>query len=278
MIRKVFFLDIDDCLIHTSALTDKHLYAIKEELNKFGIKKAREITQEFAASFQRLYDVHQGKHLSSYNQKLFEDYLRKLTQLEKPVVEKFGEIKRCSREICLFIAGQKYSIDLSNEILVKTANTLWTKITQYANFYPDAEIFLNKLIHQHIPFFLITSSDSRLTKDDKTSLFYYDPKYSRDLKMNRLQKFIDLGIPSEHIFIGDPVDKPKLWVFEEALKYARNELQTDFESVMISDSYSNDLIQAEKVGMDKFVLILRHNSQTKLFPKKFKLITIRKLN
>jgi FMN phosphatase YigB (HAD superfamily) len=96
--------------------------------------------------------------------------------------------------------------------------------------------------------------------------------------MNRLQKFIDLGIPSEHIFIGDPVDKPKLWVFEEALKYARNELQTDFESVMISDSYSNDLIPAEKVGMDKFVLILRHNSQTKLFPKKFKLITIRKLN
>lgn len=271
--KPVFFLDIDDCLIHTSALTSKHLFAIASELYKFGVKKAREITQEFAASFRRLYDTHQGKPLTIDQKKQLTKYMKRLAELEKPVVNKFGEIKKWSREVCLFIAGQKYSVNLNNEILVTTSNALWEKITQYAHFYPDAKSYLSKLITRKIPFYLITSSDSRLTKDDRTDLFHYDPVYSRNLKMKRLQKFVDLGVPPEHIFIGDPIDKPKTFVFEEALKFARKEITEPFESVMVSDSYSNDLIPAEKIGMEKRILLVRTEHKRNNVPPHVEIIS-----
>lgn len=255
---KVFFLDIDDCLIKTSALTDEHLSVIKKSLSYFGIQNAEEITREFASSFHRLYDEHQGKELNNKDKELLNFYMQRLTELEKPVLEKFGEVKRWSREVCLFIAGEKSGIQLSNEILLDCANSLWQKIAELAVFYPDAKNFLNMLIRKKMPFYLITSSDSRLIKDDQTGLFHYDPDYSRNLKLKRLRKFLDLGIPQNHIFIGDPVDKPKTAVFEEALNTAKKEVLSPFESVMVSDSVSNDLIPAEKVGMKKLVFLKRH--------------------
>lgn len=255
--KKVFFLDIDDCLIRTSALTGEHLKVVSNQLSVSGIKEYQEITREFARSFRRLYDQHQSKYMPIADRRILNSYLKRLAELEKPVVEKFGEIKRWSREICLYIAAEKSGVNLSNEILVKTADALWKKITDYAVFYPDAEIFLDRLKDEKIPFYLITSSDSRLMKNDKTELFHYDPVYSRDLKLRRLQRFLDLGIPQNHIFIGDPIDKPKTRVFEEAMNQAKKENPYPFESVMVSDSVTNDLIPAHAIGMNKLVLLDR---------------------
>ncbi len=222
----IYFLDIDDCLIHTSQLTDNHLSAIKNQLKISGVAKAKEITNEFALSFRRMYDNHQGKPLTSHEEKLNKLYMQRLIELEKPVLEKFGEVKRWSREVCLYIAAQKIGITLTNDEIISVTNILWAKITQYAVFYPDAKPFLQNLINKTIPFYLITSSDSRLTMDDDTQLFHYDPEYSRNLKLQRLKIFTDMGIPQENIFIGDPYDKPKIWVFEEALKKARKDYLT----------------------------------------------------
>ncbi len=222
----IFFLDIDDCLIHTSQLTDDHLKVISNQLSAIGVAKAEEITNEFALSFRRMYNKHQGKPLTHDEEKLFKSYLQRLTQLEKPVMEKWGEVKRWSREVCLYIAAQKFGITLTNDEIISVTNILWAKITQYAVFYPDSKPFLQNLINKTIPFYLITSSDSRLTLNDDTQLFHYDPEYSRNLKLQRLKIFTDMGIPQENIFIGDPYDKPKIWVFEEALKKAKKDYLT----------------------------------------------------
>ena len=59
---KVFFLDIDDCLIETSRLGKAELTALEKSLSSQKIPYASEITEEFAASFHRLYDHHQEKN------------------------------------------------------------------------------------------------------------------------------------------------------------------------------------------------------------------------
>lgn len=270
--QNVYFLDIDDCLITTSTLTKDHLKVISDQLEKYNIKQAKEITAEFANSFKRLYDNHQGIQLSLKKQKLMDTYMRRLTQLEQPVLQKYGEVKRWSREVCLYIAGEKYGVKLTNEQIVLIAQALWEKITQKAIFYPDTKPFLESLIHRKIPFFLITSSDSRLTLHDNEQLFYYDPQYSRNLKMKRLRLFTDMGIAPHHIFIGDPYDKPNPWIFQQAFDYAKKELKGSFHSIMIGDSYKNDLVPAQKVGMYELILINRIKSKGK-YPSNITIIT-----
>lgn len=254
----VYFLDIDDCLIHTSQLTDKHLSVIGNQLSSLGIEKAEEITNEFAQQFRRLYDKHQEKPLTSHEEKLHKLYMQRLTELEKPVLEKWGEVKRWSREVCLYIAALKFGITLTNDEIISTSNALWAKITQYALFYPDSKPFVQNLLDNKIPFYLITSSDSRLTLNDDTQLFHYDPEYSRKLKLQRLKIFTDMGIPKDNIFIGDPYDKPKTWVFEQALIKTGKDIASPFTSTMIGDSVANDLIPARESGIDKLIWVNRN--------------------
>lgn len=272
MNQKVYFLDIDDCLITTSSLTKEHLSVISNQLSEFGVKESKEITAEFANSFKRLYDNHQGIQLSLKKQKLMDAYMRRLTQLEQPILQKYDEVKRWSREVCLYIAAEKYGVKISNEQIVLIAQTLWDKITQKAVFYPDAKPFLESLISREIPFYLITSSDSRLVLKDTEQLFYYDPEYSRNLKMARLRLFTDMGISASHIFIGDPYDKPKPWVFQQAFEYVKKEIKGPFHSIMIGDSYKNDLIPAQSVGMEELILMNRIKSKEK-YPRDVKIIT-----
>lgn len=257
--QKIFFLDIDDCLIQTTRLTKEHLRVIETTLYKLGVSKSREITGEFFRAFRRLYDKHQGKSLSAKEDILLANYMKRLTQLEQPVVDAFGEVKRWSREVNLFVAAEKYKVKLTYNQVHETTSKLWDKIAQKADYYPDTIPFLHKLFSRNISAFLISSSDSRLKYNNSSGLFFYDPDYSRCLKMKRLQKFRDLGIPENHIFIGDPYDKPKKWVFEEALKEARREAGPilGLKTVMVGDSLVNDLSPARLAGFDKFYWLRR---------------------
>lgn len=257
MSKIVYFLDIDDCLISTSRLRLPHLKEVEKSLKNLKVTKAEEITKEFAASFSRLYSLHQGKKLSLSDQKLFDRWLDKVKDVEKPILEKYGQIKRWSREVGIYLAAQKYGIKLSNNDLIYITNNLWSKISQTASFYPDALPFLRSLQRNKIHFYLITSSDCRLILDDKTGLFRYKPDYSKKLKLARLAKFIKLGIPKENIFIADPYDKPNPWVFLEALNQAKKDVGVGFTSIMIGDSLKNDLLPAKRAGMEKVIWLKR---------------------
>lgn len=260
----IYFLDIDDCLIKTSSLSQDHLKVIEINLKKLGVSNSKKITDEFAVSFKRLYDHHQGKKLNSNNNKLLEEYIQQLNHLQKNILLKYGEVKRWSREICLYLAAKKYNIKLTNQQILTATNNLWTKISELAIFYPDALPFLRKLMDNNIPIYLITSSDSRLTLNENNGLFNYDPAYSRKLKMKRLQKFIDLGIPESHIFIGDPIDKPHPHIFRQALQIAEKSsplksplLKLKF--IMVGDSIKNDLLPAQQAGFNKFIYLNRQS-------------------
>ncbi len=187
--------------------------------------------------------------------------MQKMEDLEKPILEMFGEIKKWSREVYLYMAAQKHGIKLSNSDLIFLSNSLWKKITQNAKYYSDTIPFIGSLLSKQIHFYLISASDCRLTLDDKTGLFHYDPKYSQNLKLQRLSKLTDLGIPKENIFIADPYDKPNPWVFRQALNQAKKDVKGKFTSVMIGDSLKNDLLPAKVAGMDKFFWLKRNSAK-----------------
>lgn len=260
---KVYFLDIDDCLIKTSRLTDKHQEVVFGEFEKFNIRNAREITQEISNSFNLLFDHHQGKSLIKNEKKILEEFMEEMKTVEKPIIEKFGEVKKWSREVYIYLSAKKYGINLSNTILIDITNTLWNYTSQNASFYPDSLPFLRLLQKNKNPIYLITSSDCRLILDDKSGLFSYNPDYSRQLKLKRLSKFISLGIPKKNIFIADPYDKPNPWIFQEALNQAKKEMKTPFTSIMIGDSLKNDLLPAKTVGIERLVW-LKRNSKEKM--------------
>src|SRR3989338_2087042 len=258
---KVFFLDIDDCLIETSRLGKNELTALETSLIKLKVPNSSEITKEFANSFHCLYDRHQGKKLTKSDLIKLKQYMSRLKELETNIIHKFGQIKKWSREVCLYISAEKYKAKLTNRKLITASNKPWQAITNNTPFYPDAKRFLQSLIIKHQPFYLITSSDCRLQYDDKKDEFIYDPDYSRKLKLKRLEKFIKNGVPVENILIGDPSDKPSLQVFKNALQKAKKDLEQPFESIMIGDSLKNDLIPAQKAGINQLILINRNKIQ-----------------
>src|SRR4030066_1123891 len=108
MNKYVYFLDIDDCLIETSRLGNKELHALYNSLVKGKVNHPKAITEEFAASFHRLYDHHQGKILSKNDLIKLKQYMSRLEQLQAKIVQKFGQIKKWSREVCLYVAAEKY--------------------------------------------------------------------------------------------------------------------------------------------------------------------------
>ncbi|MCL4338882.1 HAD hydrolase-like protein [Patescibacteria group bacterium] len=272
MQKSVYFLDIDDCLIKTSLLGKTHFDRLSISLRQNGIQNYSQITQEFGLSFNILFSRHQGKILGKMEQSIADFYLSRLNEVEKPIIDRYGDIKRWSREAILYIAAERVDTKLNNAQLQSSVKALWDEITTHADFYPDALPFLKKLLVIKKPFYLITSSDNRLTLSDTTGLFHYDPQYSKKLKMERLDKFTKLGIPTDHIFIADPYDKPNPQIFSEALNFARKKLDSSFLSVMIGDSVKSDLLPAKKAGFEKLILLRRHN-QTENIPEGIKIIS-----
>lgn len=260
--QTVYFLDIDDCLIETSQLDTAELIALESSLSDLGIKKAKAITKEFSKNFHRLYDHHQGKHLSKLELQKLDQYFKDLKLLERNIIKKYGQIKKWSREVCLYISAAKFGVRLNSGEIEKATIELWKAITDHNPFYPDALIFLKSLIVNRKSFYLISGSDCRLVYDQKNNLFNYNPEYSRKLKLKRLQKFMDIGVKSENIFIGDPYDKPNPWVFKQALLKAKKDIGT-FTSVMIGDSVNNDLLPAFEAGIKNLKLINRHHKHVK---------------
>ena len=179
----------------------------------------------------------------------------------------------------IFISARNFGVNLTKEQIMYASGKLWQAIGDNAPFYPDSLRFLKSLIVNHKSFYLITSSDCRLGYSSKDKLFTYDPQYSKNLKLERLKKFTELGIPKENIFIGDPHDKPETQIFKNAMKKASVDLGIELTSdvkdkthpmcttVMIGDSITNDLLPAKKAGIEKLIWINRGKSKGIKIPR-----------
>src|SRR3989344_458456 len=111
--QKVFFFDIDDCLIETSRLGKAELTALENSLNFLHIPKSSQIAAEFASLFHRLYNQHQGKILSKKDFKKLNQYMDRLKLLQTNIVQEFGQVKKWSREAFLYLAAEKFAVKLT---------------------------------------------------------------------------------------------------------------------------------------------------------------------
>lgn len=154
-----------------------------------------------------------------------------------------------SREIWCMVISDDYGLGLTNAEIRKIANAYWKAVEEREALYPDAERLLKRLKGQDV--FLLTGSDGRLRP--VSNRLIYDSTYSRMMKMRRLDK-LRLKRYYKDIFICDPLDKPGLGVFKQALYRAGVPAS---EAVMIGDSYGHDIVPAKAVGMKTILLTRR---------------------
>jgi FMN phosphatase YigB (HAD superfamily) len=224
------FLDVDYTLVRFD-----HTRAVEE---------VAKIDEVVAKGMDRIFNEVINDNVS---EKLRREIRNKQMLLD--IVPDTNHATKWSREIWCMIVSDDYGLDLSTADIVKISNAYWKAIEERQALYPDAKRLLEQLKDRDI--FLLTGSDGRLRP--LSNRLIYDSTYSRMMKMNRLDK-TGLEKYYKDIFICDPLDKPGLDVFKQALYQAGVPAS---EAVMIGDSYDHDIVPAKAVGMKTILLTRR---------------------
>lgn len=247
--KSVWFFDVDDTLIDTAITSLDASGGIRDIFAKhYDIETGIKIQQEFNVMFQSMMEGYRIKSEFEWkNAKVKKEYFKQiLSDIESrqlSVKEKYGAIKKWSREVLIKIASDKLGLKTTPKIIKEAANAYWDMLTEMTFIFSDALELINKIKENKRPIFLITSSDARLEmKED--GQFVYDPSHSEKLKMERMELLKERGIDYDLVSIGDPEDKPHLDFFEKGINLAEKYLGQKIEaknSIMVGDSFAGDL-------------------------------------
>lgn len=260
----IFFFDIDDTLVETgknSVIASEGIFRTLK--NDIGEKNSSKITRRFNYIFQTLANQHWLKPGSDHKE--YDEIMKKINALQKPVVEKYGNIRKWSREVFLKIAADDVDINLNPELIYKAVESYWEMISEKSQPIDGVIKLFNEIKSHGRPIYLVTGSDARL-KINSQGLFEYDPTYSERFKAKRINELKGRGIIFNGLSIGDPEDKPHLDFFEKAIRIAEVDLGHKIDnksSLMFGDSYKADLqVPKEKMGFGLVVLIKKSQEKT----------------
>lgn len=268
--QTIWFFDIDDTLIDTAGLTLQASEGILEVLTPaLGGKKAKAIQNEFQKTFNTILSGHQSQ--SAQDKQEYSELISKIEKMQTPVLEEFGTIKKWSRECFLKIAFDKLNISATSDLIQKSADAYWNKLTEITKPFPKAIELFRELKRNQIPIFLITSSDARLQMDE-TGLFHYDPAYSEEQKKKRLVPLTILGFEYDGLSVGDPEDKPSKDFFQKGLSLAERKLGHGIDRshcIIVGDSYEGDLkTPIEKLGFKLAIQFVKNQKDIKKISEK----------
>jgi FMN phosphatase YigB (HAD superfamily) len=252
----VFFFDVDDTLIETaknSIIASQGIFnTLKKELGK---EKAKSVTERFRYIFNTLANQHWANQDQDHSE--YDSIIDEINKFQKPVVEKYGNIRKWSREVFLKIASDDLSIHLNPELIYESINNYWEMVSDNSTPIEGVLNLFKKIKSHNRPIYFVTGSDARL-KMNSQELFDYDPKYSEQFKAKRINALKNKGLFFNALSIGDPEDKPHLDFFEKAVTIAEKDLghKLDYKnSIMFGDSYVADLqIPREKMNFGLVVL------------------------
>ena len=252
----VFFFDVDDTLIETaknSIIASQGIFnTLKKELGK---EKAKSVTERFRYIFNTLANQHWANQDQDHSE--YDSIIDEINKFQKPVVEKYGNIRKWSREVFLKIASDDLSIHLNPELIYESINNYWEMVSDNSTPIEGVLNLFKKIKSHNMPIYFVTGSDARL-KMNSQELFDYDPKYSEQFKAKRINALKNKGLFFNALSIGDPEDKPHLDFFEKAVTIAEKDLghKLDYKnSIMFGDSYVADLqIPREKMNFGLVVL------------------------
>ncbi len=250
----IFFFDIDDTLIETAEnsliAADNIFNSLKKDISK---GKASLIVDRFKFIFNTLANQHWDNHENNE----YDLLINKITELQQPVINKYGNIRKWSREVFLKIAADDNEVNLKPEIVYESIDSYWNRVSELSTPISGVLSLFDEVKEHKRPIYLITGSDARLKINDN-GLFYYDPIYSESFKAKRIEKLRDKGLTFDKVSIGDPQDKPSVEFFEKGLKIAQDDIGTKINTkniIMFGDSYEADLkTPKEKLGFGLVVL------------------------
>lgn len=260
----IFFFDIDDTLIETgknSAIASEGIFnALKQ---KIGEGNASRLTERFNHIFLTLANQHWSNEEDDHKE--YDEIIEKIKVLQEPVIKKYGNIRKWSREVFLKIAGDDLNIPLSSRQIHKAVDGYWNMVSEKSIPINGVVDFFKEIKTHNRPIYLVTGSDARLIMNDK-GLFEYDPVYSEKFKAKRINQLKNKGLFFNKFSIGDPEDKPHLDFFEKAMKIAEDDLGYEIDrsnSLMFGDSYAADLqVPREKMGFGLVVLIKKNQKRS----------------
>ena len=267
----IFFFDVDDTLVDTgsnSTIASEGIFnTLKQET---GEDKSLLIKNRFNQIFQTLMNEHMATGENSLTS--LDLIIGRINHLQKPVVNKFGLIKKWSREVLLKIAAEDCKISIKPELIYSAINAYWDLISEKSEpMIGVLDLFKEIKLHNR-PIYLITSSDARL-KLNSQGLFEYDPRYSEEFKKKRMETLRKKGLFFNMMIIGDPEDKPHRDFFEKGIRIAEKDLGHKINTkniIMFGDSYAGDLqTPKEKLGFGLVVLFKKGQKELKEESERF---------
>lgn len=268
---KNWFFDIDDTLIDTAGSSEAAAEGMKAVLiTAYSPKICAQFVREFMAIFDLMLLGYRIKSEADWEGKeqekhAFHALIQTIEARQTPVQEKWGSIKKWSREVFIAIAAERCGISVTPPLIREAASAYWLTLTNQTIIFPGASQLLDVLKQKGLGIYLLTSSDGRLVMR-QDGLFEYDPVLSEQLKRQRIELLRERGIAYDVLSIGDPEDKPHLAFFEKGLAAVQSVTgrQVDpAQSIMVGDSFAGDLqTPLEKLDFAYVVLFEKNRVKT----------------
>lgn len=259
----VWFSDIDDTLINTAGATQEASDGIRKVFEaRFGAEKANQVQIHFNNIFNLMLAGLRNKTDLDWEKvqggrKSYDELWKQIENYQLEIKEKYGLVKKFSREVFIKIATDRIGLSASSELISEAADAYWVGISELAEVYPGVLGLIQEIREHNRPLYLVTSSDARFKLKD-SGQFEYNPKESEDFKRERIQLLRNRGIDFNLVSIGDPEDKPHIDFFQKAIKVAEDDLGSKIDlgnAIIMGDSFPADLqTPKEKMGFGLVVL------------------------
>ncbi len=270
--NKIFVFDYNHTLVNTALAHGKAMKEMAKVMQKLGFKK------------QQIKDIIKGVHYSTSlmiagflitndrewdyvpgGKEAYKELLQDIEYYQRGVLQKWGFIKKWSREVFLQKAAKDIGVKLTNNIIRQIVDAYWEAISCVKPFV-EAKILFRELRKQGISVFILTSSDGRLKLVNRQ--FIYDPVFSEKTKRKRLQRLREDGLRFKDLIIGDPEDKPTKAFFEKGVAHIRKSLKVKVnfnDLVMIGNSYQDDLdVPLRELSFGAGILVEEHKKPKKI--------------
>lgn len=266
--ESIWFLDIDDTLIDTAGASPQATVAMRKVLERYF---DHEVAVKFQDGVTRLFHLVLAGHQARRGEdmQLEREHQRLISSLEKyqqPVREKYGVIKKWSREVFVKLIADEIGVTVTPAMVREAADAYWQTRAEVTHIFPHALTLLRQIREHGRLIFFLTSSDARLTMRED-GLFEYDPVYSEERKRERVLAMRKRGLDYDDVSIGDPEDKPHLDFFMKGIRLVEKRLRQKLERgscIVVGDSFSADLqTPLQQLGFGMGVLFVKGQKKTK---------------
>lgn len=247
--NSIWFSDIDDTLIDTARTTPEASEGIRKVFEaRFGEDQAKIIQANFNEIFNLMMAGLRNKTDEDWEKiqggkEAFDRLWEQIEGYQLEIKDKFGAVKKFSREVFVKIAADRVNLEVSSELISEAADAYWLTLSEKTKVFPGVLELIGEIKKHDRPLYLATSSDARL-RLKSNGQFEYVPRESEDFKRERVQLLRNKGIDFNLVSIGDPEDKPHLDFFQKVIKIAEADLGHTLDlsnAIMMGDSFPADL-------------------------------------